>query len=58
MGGVERYVCNLSKKLIAKEHAVTVVTSNVLRLPDRENFEGIPYALPQYAEQTASFSEA
>ena len=36
LGGVERYVYNLSKKLIALGHDVTVVTSNVFNLPSYE----------------------
>ncbi len=33
LGGVERYVYNLSKALIKRGHSVTVVTSNVFNLP-------------------------
>ncbi len=33
LGGVERYVYNLSKQLIKHGHSVTVVTSNVFDLP-------------------------
>ena len=36
LGGVERYVYNLSKQLIALGHDVTVVTSNVFNLPSYE----------------------
>lgn len=36
LGGVERYVYNLSKQLIALGHDVTVVTSNVFDLPSYE----------------------
>lgn len=36
LGGVERYVYNLSKSLINMGHDVTVVTSNVFDLPDYE----------------------
>ncbi len=36
LGGVERYVYNLSKQLINLGHSVTVVTSNVFDLPSYE----------------------
>lgn len=36
LGGVERYVYNLSKSLIKLGHSVTVVTSNVFDLPSYE----------------------
>lgn len=36
LGGVERYVYNLSKQLIKLGHEVTVVTSNVFDLPSYE----------------------
>lgn len=36
LGGVERYVFNLSKQLINSGHNVTVVTSNVFNLPSYE----------------------
>ncbi len=36
LGGVERYVFNLSKQLIGMGHDVTVVTSNVFNLPSYE----------------------
>lgn len=36
LGGVERYVFNLSKQLIKLGHEVTVVTSNVFDLPSYE----------------------
>lgn len=36
LGGVERYVYNLSKQLITLGHSVTVVTSNVFNLPPYE----------------------
>lgn len=36
LGGVERYVYNLSKQLINLGHDVTVVTSNVFNLPSYE----------------------
>lgn len=36
LGGVERYVYNLSKQLIKHGHDVTVVTSNVFGLPSYE----------------------
>lgn len=41
LGGVERYTYNLAKKLIAKGHTVTVVTSNVFGLPEQETIEQI-----------------
>ena len=48
LGGVERYVYNLSKQLIVLGHDVTVVTSNVFELPSYEVDEnGIEiYRLP------------
>ena len=48
LGGIERYVYNLSKQLIAMGHEVTVVTSNVFRLYSHEvSDEGIEiYRLP------------
>lgn len=39
LGGVERYVYNLSKQLIALGHDVTVVTSNVFDLASHETDE-------------------
>lgn len=36
LGGIERYVYNLSKQLIKNGHNVTVVTSNVFALPSYE----------------------
>lgn len=50
LGGVERYVFNLSKQLIKKGHSVTVVTSNVFNLQGYEVDEnGIEiYRLPCY----------
>lgn len=39
IGGVERYVYNLSKQLIKHGHAVTIVTSNVFDLPPYEEDE-------------------
>lgn len=48
LGGIERYVYNLSKRLIEMGHEVTVVTSNVFRLSSHEiSEEGIEiYRLP------------
>ena len=48
LGGIERYVYNLSKRLISMGHEVCVVTSNVFRLPSHEiSEEGIEiYRLP------------
>lgn len=40
-GGVERYTLNLSKQLMQKGIDVTVVTSSVNGLPQRETVEGI-----------------
>ena len=50
LGGVERYVYNLSRHLINHGHEVTVVTSNVFQLPSYEvSEEGIEiYRLPCY----------
>lgn len=50
LGGVERYVYNLSKQLIKLGHSVTVVTSNVFDLPYYEVDEnGIEiFRLPCY----------
>lgn len=50
LGGVERYVYNLSKQLINLGHKVTVVTSNVFNLPSYEVDEnGIEiFRLPCY----------
>ena len=50
LGGVERYVYNLSKQLVKHGHNVTVVTSNVFQLPSYEiSEEGIEiYRLPCY----------
>lgn len=50
LGGVERYVYNLSKQLIKLGHSVTVVTSNVFNLPGYEIDEnGIEiYRMPCY----------
>lgn len=41
LGGVERYVYNLSKKLLEYGNKVIVVTSNVYNLPSYEVIEGI-----------------
>lgn len=47
LGGVERYTYNLAKKLIQKEHKVTVVTSNVYNVANYEVQEGIQiYRVP------------
>ncbi len=48
LGGIERYVYNLSKQLISMGHEVCVVTSNVFHLPSHEiSEEGIEiYRLP------------
>lgn len=41
LGGVERYTYNLAKKLVAKGHNVTVVTSNVDKIVNYEEQENI-----------------
>lgn len=47
LGGVERYVYNLAKQLIAKGNSVTVVTSNVFKIASKEVLEGIEvYRMP------------
>lgn len=50
LGGIERYVYNLSKQLIADGHGVTVVTSNVFGLSSYEvSKEGIEiFRMPCY----------
>ena len=50
IGGIERYVYNVSKQLIKKGHKVTVVTSNVFDLASYEiTKEGIElYRMPCY----------
>lgn len=50
LGGVERYVNNLAKRLVAHGHSVTVVTSNVFDLPGYEvSDEGIEmFRMPCY----------
>ena len=47
LGGVERYTYNLSKKLIENGNEVVVVTSNVYRMAEYEEMDGIPvYRVP------------
>lgn len=47
LGGVERYTYNLSKKLIENGNEVVIVTSNVYRLAEYEEMDGIPvYRVP------------
>lgn len=41
LGGIERYVFNLAKRLTADGNSVTVLTSNVFRLPEHETLEGV-----------------
>ena len=41
LGGIERYVNNLAKRLTAAGHSVTVLTSNVFRLPEHEFADGV-----------------
>lgn len=41
MGGVERYTYNLAKRLVERGNEVTVVTSNIYKLPSYEKEEGI-----------------
>ena len=50
LGGIERYVYNLSKQLVKQGHEVTVVTSNVFQLPSYEvSEEGIEiFRMPCY----------
>lgn len=47
LGGVERYTYNLAKKLIEDGNEVVVVTSNVYKLSEYEQVDGIPvYRVP------------
>lgn len=47
LGGVERYTYNLSKRLIELGNDVVIVTSNVYRLAEYEEVDGIPvYRVP------------
>ena len=47
LGGVERYVFNVAKRLTAAGHRVTVLTSNVFRLPEHETSDGVEiYRMP------------
>ena len=47
LGGVERYVFNVAKRLTAAGHRVTVLTSNVFRLPEHETADGVEiYRMP------------
>lgn len=49
LGGIERYTLNLGKELIRMGNQVTVVTSNVFHLAEKEQVEGIQvYRLPCY----------
>ena len=36
LGGVERYTLNLARKLVERGNQVTIITSNVFQLPERE----------------------
>lgn len=47
LGGLERYVYNMSKEFMRRGHQVTIVTSNTMLLPWRDNMEGMTiYRLP------------
>ncbi|MFQ7319088.1 MAG: glycosyltransferase family 4 protein [Massilimicrobiota timonensis] len=47
LGGVERYTYNLSKKLLENGNRVTIVTSNVQKLPAYERIMGVDvYRMP------------
>ena len=47
LGGVERYTYNLAKKLVEDGNKVVIVTSNVYKLPEYEQVDGIPvYRVP------------
>lgn len=47
LGGIERYVYNVAKRLTAEGHSVTVLTSNVFRLPGHEVADGVEiYRMP------------
>ena len=47
LGGLERYVYNMSKEFMRRGHQVTIVTSNTMLLPWREDMEGMTiYRLP------------
>lgn len=49
LGGIERYTLNLGKELLRTGNEVTVVTSNVFHLAEKETVEGIRvYRLPCY----------
>ncbi len=49
LGGIERYTLNLGKELLRMGNQVTVVTSNVFHLAEKETVEGIRvYRLPCY----------
>ncbi len=41
LGGVERYVYNLSKELIARKHKIVIVTNNTMDVETYENMDGI-----------------
>lgn len=47
LGGIERYVFNVAKRLTAAGYSVTVLTSNVFRLPEHETADGVEiYRMP------------
>ena len=50
LGGIERYVFNVAKRLTSGGHSVTVLTSNVFHLPEHESADGVEiYRMPCFS---------